>query len=277
MSCEICSKKLNIFKKLKKFNLLRCEFCDHNVSDFKVNKKYYQETYSESYVGDKHKNWMNNPNYPFFKKINLFIKTKKKGRVLDLGCGKGLLLKYLYKKNPKLDLTGVDIIAKNDKKRLKIKFIKKEIFKFLPKKKFFFIISVMVIEHVPSIKLFIKHLKKISNKSSYFIICTINSDSFLYKISNYLYLLNIKTPFVRLYDPHHLNHFSKKSLEKVFKKNGFNVIKRIKTPISMKQIDYPYNNIFLKYFLYLGLAIILKMEAIFDKSWIQTVIFQRKS
>ena len=68
----------------------------------------------------------------------------------------------------------------------------------------------MVIEHIPHIKLFIEHIKKISNKDSYYIILTINTDSFLYKVSNYLYYLNIKTPFVRLYDPHHLNHFSKK-------------------------------------------------------------------
>ena len=123
----------------------------------------------------------------------------------------------------------------------------------------------------------IEHIKKISKKDSYCIILTINTDSFLYKISNYLYYLNIKTPFIRLYDPHHLNHFSKKSLEKIFIKNGFNVIKRIKTPISMKQIDYPYNNIFSKYFLYMGLVIILKLEYFFNKSWMQTVIFKRKS
>jgi 2-polyprenyl-3-methyl-5-hydroxy-6-metoxy-1,4-benzoquinol methylase len=135
----------------------------------------------------------------------------------------------------------------------------------------------MVIEHVPRVNPFIKHIKKISKRGSYCIILTINTDSLLYKISNFLYFLNIKTPFIRLYDPHHLNHFSRKSLEKVFKKNGFKIIKRIKTPITMKQIDYPYNNILMKYFLYLGLAIILKMEALFNKSWLQTVIFQRKT
>jgi len=276
MYCEICSKKLTIFKTLKNFDLLRCNECDHTISNLKINKKYYKETYSQSYVKDKHKNWMNNPNYPFFKKILIFIKSKKEGNILDLGCGTGLLLKYLNKKNPKFDLTGVDIIARNHKKK-EINFIKKEIFSFLPKKKFFFILSSMVIEHVPRVNQFIKHIKKISKRGSYCIILTINTDSLLYKISNFLYYLNIKTPFVRLYDPHHLNHFSKKSLEKVFKKNGFKIIKRIKTPITMKQIDYPYNNILMKYFLYLGLAIILKMEALLNKSWLQTVIFQRKT
>ena len=73
MYCEICNKKLTIFKKLENFNLLRCKECDHTISNLKINKKYYKKTYSQSYVNDKHKNWMNNPNYPFFKKIFIFI------------------------------------------------------------------------------------------------------------------------------------------------------------------------------------------------------------
>ena len=275
MLCEICNRKLEIFRKLKKFNLLKCNKCNHIVTNLKVNKSYYMKTYSNEYVDEKHKNWMNNPNYELFEKINSFIKTKKKGKILDLGCGTGLLLKYLNNKNPKYDLTGVDIITKNSKKKSKITFIKKEIFKYFPQKKFSFIISIAVIEHVPKVKLFLDQIKKISIKDSHCIILTINTDSFLYKIANFLYYLNIKIPFIRLYDPHHLNHFSKKSFEKFFKKNGFSVVKRIKTPISMKQIDYPYNNIFTKYFLYLGLIIILQMEKFFDKSWLQTVIFKR--
>ena len=55
------------------------------------------------------------------------------------------------------------------------------------------------------------------------------------------------------------------------------MVKRVKTPISMKQIDYPYNNIFMKYFLYFGLAIMLTLENFFNKSWMQTVIFKRKN
>ena len=164
MRCEICKKKLDIYKKIKKFDLLRCHICDHTVSDLKVSNKYYQETYSQAYVDEKHKNWMNNPNYPYFEKINQFIKSKKNGKILDLGCGTGLLLKYLFKENPRLNLTGVDIIAKQSKKKSKITFIRKEIFKFLPKKKFSFVVSNMVIEHIPRIKLFIEHIKKYLKK-----------------------------------------------------------------------------------------------------------------
>ena len=67
----------------------------------------------------------------------------------------------------------------------------------------------------------------------------------------------------------------KKSLNKFIYKNKFKIVKRIDTPISMKQIDYPYNNIFTKYFLYTALYIILKIEKIFNMSWLQTVIFKK--
>ena len=207
----------------------------------------------------------------------MFIKSKKNGKILDLGCGTGLLLKYLSKENSTYNLTGVDIMAKNSKKNSKITFIKKEIFKFTPKKKFSFVVSIAVIEHVPKLKLFINHLKKISNTGSSFIILTVNTNSFLYKIANYLFYFNIKTPFLRLYDPHHLNHFSNKSLEKLFIRNGFEITKKIKSNVSMKQIDYEYSNVFIKYFLYFGLLIILKTEDFFNKSWLQTIIFTKKN
>lgn len=274
MNCEICNKKIIIFKKLESFNLLKCYNCDHIISNIKTSKKYYQTTYSDIYVSKKHKNWMNNPNNALFEIIYLFIKSKRKGKILDLGCGTGLLLKYLKKKS-KFDLTGVDIMAKTDNSS-KICFIKKELLKFVPKNVFSFVISIMVIEHVPKLKLFVNHLKKITKTGAYCIIVTINTDSLLYKIAHFLYNLNFKDPFVRLYDPHHLNHFSNKSLESLFVKNGFNLEKRINTPISMKQVDYPYSNLFMKYFLYFNIYFIMHIGSIFSKSWIQTVIFKKK-
>ena len=183
MLCEICNKKLNVKASLEKFNLLDCINCSHTVSNLIVNKKYYSQTYSNEYVEEKHKNWMNNPNYPLFKKINHFISSKKRGKILDLGCGTGLLLKFLNKKNPKYDLTGIDIIS--NKKYKNIKFINKEFFNYVPKKKFSFIISIAVIEHVPKVKKFLNYLKKISKKDAYFIILTINTNSLLYIIAGY--------------------------------------------------------------------------------------------
>ena len=273
MLCEICKNKLTKFEKISKVNLMKCKICEHTITDIKVNSKYYKETYSDHYVDERGKNWMNNPNIELFQKIYDFIKEKNKGRIIDLGCGVGLFCKFLISKNKNLDITGVDLIK--NKKFKNIKFINKEFFKYKTIKKYKFVISIAVIEHVPKVKKYFDYLKKISSKNSYFIILTINTNSILYFIANFLFKIGIKTPFIRLYDTHHLNHFSKKSLNKFIYKNKFKIVRRIDTPISMKQIDYPYNNVFTKYFLYIILYIILKIEKIFNMSWLQTVIFKK--
>ena len=95
-------------------------------------------------------------------------------------------------------------------------------------------------------------------------------------IADFLYKIGIKIPFIRLFDPHHLNHFSDKSLEKFLKKNNFYLVKRLKLPVNMKQIDFPYNNVITKYVLYFGLIMLLNIENIFNKSWIQTAVFKKK-
>jgi 2-polyprenyl-3-methyl-5-hydroxy-6-metoxy-1,4-benzoquinol methylase len=274
MKCKICNKKTKIFKTIAKINLFKCYNCDHIVSKINTNQKYYKEIYSDQYLEKKHKNWMNNPNFALFNKIYEFIKSKKKGKIVDLGSGTGLLCKFLIKKNHNYDITGIDIFK--NKKFKNITFINKDFFSFYPKNKFKFIISIAVIEHIQSVKKYFEYIKRISTKDAYFIVLTINTNSLLYKSANILFYFGIKTPFIRLYDPHHLNHFSDKSLEKFIYKNKFKIIKRINTPISMKQIDYPYKNLFMKYFLYLSLYILLKIEKIFNKSWLQTVIFKKK-
>ena len=50
MNCEICNKKLVLFVKLQKFDLLKCNICDHIISNLKISKKYLKETYSKNYL-----------------------------------------------------------------------------------------------------------------------------------------------------------------------------------------------------------------------------------
>ena len=275
MLCEICNRKLEIFRKLKKFNLLKCNKCNHIVTNLKVNKSYYMKTYSNEYVDEKHKNWMNNPNIGLFEKIYKFIILKKiKGEIIDLGCGKGLLLKYLNKKNSKLNLTGVDLYKNTSDHNLK--FIKKNILKFSTKRKFSLVISTATIEHIEKLSNFLRLIKKISKKGAYIIILTVNTNSILYKMSEILFFLNLKQPFIRLYDPHHINHFSKKSLKKIFIKNKFEFIDELPTPIKMKYVDFSYNNLITKYFYYCSLFFIFKFSKILNLDHLQTLVFKKK-
>ena len=50
MICEICNKKLDGKAKLEKFSLMKCEECKHIVTNLKISKKYYKETYSKKLI-----------------------------------------------------------------------------------------------------------------------------------------------------------------------------------------------------------------------------------
>lgn len=273
--CEICNDDLKIFKKLNSFNILECSNCNHKLSDIRTNDQYFKKTYSKNYTQKKHKNWMNNPNIGLFEKIYKFIILKKiKGEIIDLGCGKGLLLKYLNKKNSKLNLTGVDLYKNTSDHNLK--FIKKNILEFSTKRKFSLVISIAVIEHIEKLSNFLRLIKRISKKGVYVIILTVNTNSILYKMSEILFFLNLKQPFIRLYDPHHINHFSKKSLKKIFIKNKFEFIDELPTPIKMKYVDFSYNNLITKYFYYCSLFFIFKFSKILNLDHLQTLVFKKK-
>lgn len=91
-----------------------------------------------------------------------------------------------------------------------------------------------------------------------------------------MFNLGISGPFLRLYDPHHLNHFSLRSLDKIFHNHHYRKIKILTSPVKMKYTDYPYNNFFIKYFYYIVLSSIFFVTNIVGYSHLQTVVFQKK-
>ena len=52
---------------------------------------------------------------------------------------------------------------------------------------------------------------------------TINDSSIVYIAARVIHKFGLKTPMERLYDKHHLNHFSNNSLEYLHKKNSLNM------------------------------------------------------
>lgn len=71
-------------------------------------------------------------NKKIIKKIIYFIKPKKKDIFLEIGCGKGILTKKLYKYNKNITAIDIDenLIKICKKKKTKIKFINIDILKF---------------------------------------------------------------------------------------------------------------------------------------------------
>ena len=115
------------------------------------------------------------------------IKDLKNLRILDLGCGGGLISEPLTKLGAKV--TGIDFVKKNieiakfhaNKSNLKIKYINSDLSSFKANYKFDVILMLEVIEHLDNWKNIIKKIIKNLKPNGKIIFSTINR-TFLSKI-----------------------------------------------------------------------------------------------
>ncbi len=153
-------------------------------------------------------------------------------KVLDVGCGVGTVALYLSSLGA--NVKGVDIssraikIANAAKKELKLKtieFSKGEITK--GNKKFDFVISFEVIEHVPDEKEFLKRIRSNLKKSGLLVLSTPSKENLLYKMG-----------FYKNFDKEvgHLRRYTQTSLKNVLMSNGFEVI-------NFRNVEGPLRNI----------------------------------
>ena len=107
MICPLCGSTDNeLYYKLEKFNLLRCNDCGFKFLDLKSIKDY-----NSTIENSQETEWLINPNLPHIKRrINELIKFIPSGRSLDIGCGKGEVAINLAHHG--FDSVGVDIDAK---------------------------------------------------------------------------------------------------------------------------------------------------------------------
>ena len=122
-----------------------------------------------------------------FTKLNSFKSIIEKKKILDLGCGGGLLAESLanYGENIVAIDSSEDLIKMAKKraleKNIKINYKTSTIEKLAKNKnKFDIIISLEVIEHVNDYKLFLNNIFKCLNKNGIVIISTINRNIFSY-------------------------------------------------------------------------------------------------
>jgi ubiquinone/menaquinone biosynthesis C-methylase UbiE len=96
------------------------------------------------------------------KKISQSIMGSK---VLDIGCGRGTLVKILFQ-NLKIDITGIDIYISDELKQTPhIKFIEGNIEKIdFPDQSFDTVICSHTLEHVLNLQQAIKELRRVSKK-----------------------------------------------------------------------------------------------------------------
>lgn len=140
-------------------------------------------------------------------------------RILDAGCGTGILIEKLLKLNPKVIVLGVDIskemlrIAKIRLGRYRnVKLLKEDIENLKLREKFDLIISNSSIHYLYNLDKVIINFKSLLNKNGELILVDWCKDSILFKILNFYWKLRIKG-FKRIY--------TVKQVKEILDRNGF--------------------------------------------------------
>ena len=130
-------------------------------------------------------------------KINNKTKPLEKVKVLDIGCGGGLLSEPLSRLGA--EVVGIDASKKNievarlhsKKSKLDIKYICTSPEKYKTKKKFDVILNMEIVEHVEDIDFFLKSSSNLLKKNGLMFVATLNKTlkSYLFAIVGAEYIL----------------------------------------------------------------------------------------
>lgn len=214
-NCILCGnkEKVNFLKArdrhnpTKEYQYKRCTSCNLVMLENRIdNKEFY--TYNlkpKISAPQKFVLWM------FFQRLR---KLKRKGKVLDFGCGVGNLAKYLSKKSYNVDCFEVDKQSIDWIKNVQ----KLPLVKNLGNKKYDIIVSEQVMEHLPDPLSTFKKLATSLKDDGIMLISIPNINSLQAKF--------FKERWFHLDVPRHLNHFYKNSFEILSKKAGLKIIKK---------------------------------------------------
>ena len=172
-------------KEIEKFSKMASEWWDPNGKFKPLHKfnpiriKYIKESIIENF------------------KLKNKIKPLNKIKILDIGCGGGLLSEPM--KRLGANVTGIDASIKNikiaklhaQKNKLSINYLCSSPEKFKTKKKYDVILNMEIVEHVDDLNFFLKSCSKLLKKNGLMFIATINKTlkSYMFAIVGAEYIL----------------------------------------------------------------------------------------
>lgn len=267
--CPVCGTESRFLPLDIGVELYRCPSCDHcftNISALAATEQYDQDYYST-----RHANWFENPNFKLFEHISgILHRLEPHAKVLDVGCGKGDLLRYLRQHNPHLELSGIDFTTNQVVPG--IEFYCGDMFELDEAHAFDAVVSLAVIEHVEDVGKFVGKLQRLVNPGGMVILMTVDERSFLYSLSRFLCKLGYPAPAARLYERHHLNHFNRSSLRRLVESQGFTVVEAIDHGVPVAAVDFESSSRFTAAVLRAGVAGVFAFAGIIHKAHLQTVV-----
>lgn len=166
-----------------------------------------------------------------FEKLTKKLKVRK---ILDVGCASGRMANEISKIFPKSKIYGIDIYGKainyGRKHYHHIKFYKSDAHKLkFPANSFDLVVSYEVIEHVLDPQEFLNQIKRVVKKDGNVIIA-MDSGSLLFRI---VWWISEKT-ISRVWKNAHLHPFKHSELEKLIRKSGFKISKKVFSHFGME-------------------------------------------
>jgi len=241
--CPICEEEVPVeaFKEVyvspynnEEYKRYECPNCEvHWWEPLKIIPEFYESEVFEAYIAF-HEGLRELPEWckPFFQ----FFLNHIKGKLLDIGCGDGVFLKYA--KESGFEVWGIDF-DKNSvevaKKSLGVDTIfamsLEEFYAYAKKNdlKFDVITFFEVLEHQDKPKEFLTMVKELLKDGGYIAGSVPNRDRLFHEMEWKYFHVD--------FPPHHFLRFSKSSLEKTLQLSGF-------SDVVVYELDFPFREIF---------------------------------
>lgn len=271
-SCPICHNHQNNYIQDECLQIFVCSVCTHVFSE---NHVAADNIYNQEYFLSEHKNWFLHPNLKLFGDIELYIKNSfvaKDLNILDVGCGRGDLLRFLRERQPAWHPYGIDV---SENREQDIVYMHGDFVDHEFNQEFDVVMGLMVIEHVSDPVVFVKKIAAVLSDSGRVFLVTINSNSIIYRLAGVLRRLGWRAPFDRLYHHHHLQHFNNVSLRHLLEHNGFTVIRQYNHNFPFSAVDVPSGSALLAAIYKYVTAVLFCVTNIFGGGVNQTIICKK--
>jgi SAM-dependent methyltransferase len=269
LPCALCGETAEFDSSFGDIFLFRCRKCRHVFTDTTRLTRF--EEYELGYFESEHANWFAHPNVKLFETIAQVIEGEgADADVIDVGCGRGAFLRYLEGRLPRASLTGVDLIANESSER--IEFLTTDVLELELERQFDVVINMAIIEHISDVHPFIERLRGLARPGGIVVTMTVDSKSILYDVARILDRAGYSGPFQRLYDRHHLHHFTGSSLTNALEMHGLATTKIIRHNSPLAAVDIPGRSGILR----VGVAGCSALGWLTGRTYLQTVVSRKQ-
>jgi len=272
LPCSICSTESQCESSFADVYLFRCPACRHCFTDLASLER--SEQYSPEYFDETHKNWNKHPDFGLFERVyHAITERRANASVLDIGCGKGNLLRYLRERDSRLRLTGIDISPSYSSEG--VEYLRGDFLTWKFDSRFDAIVSLQVVEHLTDPRIFAKRIVELIAEDGLVISNTINEQSVLYDVARLARQFGSSLPYERLYSRHHLNHFNRSSLSRLMEVSGLKTIAHFQHRGPIAAMDIPAPNKWLDLVLRAGVWGTFVLGDLTGRSIYQTLVCRK--